>query len=105
RRSMTSAHAGCRCTNAINAKPGLVELAGDGPLFLDEIGDLPPDVQPDLLRFLEDGSYRPLGATELRHCHARVVAATNIDLEQAVRTGKFRRDLLARLRASTTPLE
>ena len=63
------------------------------------------DVQAELLRFLEDGSYRPLGATELRHSNARVVAATHVDLDQAVRNGKFRRDLLARLRASNTPLE
>jgi transcriptional regulator with GAF, ATPase, and Fis domain len=92
-------------THAVSNKQGLVELAGDGALFLDEIGDLPLDVQPDLLRFLEDGSYRPLGATDLRHSHARVIAATNIDLEQAVAQGKFRRDLLARLRATNLPLE
>jgi transcriptional regulator with GAF, ATPase, and Fis domain len=104
-RSELFGHARGAFTSAINSKPGLVEIAGDGTLFLDEIGDLPLDVQPDLLRFLEDGSYRPLGATELRHCHARIVAATNIDLDQAVRNGRFRRDLLARLRASNTPLE
>ncbi|HEX7836898.1 MAG TPA: sigma 54-interacting transcriptional regulator, partial [Kofleriaceae bacterium] len=92
-------------THAVGNKQGLVELAGEGALFLDEIGDLPLDVQPDLLRFLEDGSYRPLGATELRHSQARVVAATNIDLDEAVRQSKFRRDLLARLRAVNTPLE
>jgi transcriptional regulator with GAF, ATPase, and Fis domain len=92
-------------THAVGTKQGLVELAGEGALFLDEIGDLPLDVQPDLLRYLEDGSYRPLGAIELRHSHARVIAATNLDLDEAVRQGKFRRDLLARLRATNTPLE
>jgi len=92
-------------SGAVGNRQGLVELAGEGALFLDEIGDLPLDVQPDLLRFLEDGSYRPLGATELRHSHARVVAATNIDLDDAVHQGKFRRDLLARLRAVNTPLD
>jgi len=92
-------------THAINNKPGLVDLAGDGALFLDEIGELPFDVQAELLRFLEDGSYRAVGSTELRHSHARVVAATNVDLDEAVHQGKFRRDLLARLRAANTPLE
>jgi DNA-binding NtrC family response regulator len=85
-------------------KPGLVEVAADGVLFLDELGELALDVQGDLLRFLEDGSYRPIGATELRRSTARVVAATNVDLDEAVRRGVFRRDLLARLRASNAPL-
>ncbi|HEU4735048.1 MAG TPA: sigma 54-interacting transcriptional regulator [Kofleriaceae bacterium] len=92
-------------TNAVGNKQGLVDTAGDGVLFLDEIGELSLDVQAELLRFLEDGSYRPLGATELRHSSARVVAATHVDLDQAVETGKFRRDLLARLRASNKPLD
>ncbi|HET7500325.1 MAG TPA: sigma 54-interacting transcriptional regulator [Kofleriaceae bacterium] len=92
-------------TNATGNKPGLVDTAGDGVLFLDEIGELSLDVQAELLRFLEDGSYRPLGSTELRHSSARVVAATHVDLDQAVESGKFRRDLLARLRASNKPLE
>jgi two-component system NtrC family response regulator len=91
-------------TNATGNKAGLVDIAGDGVLFLDEIGELSLDVQAELLRFLEDGSYRPLGATELRHSNARVVAATHVDLEEAVRNNKFRRDLLARLWASNTPL-
>jgi len=91
-------------TNATANKPGLVDVAGDGVLFLDEIGELSLDVQAELLRFLEDGSYRPLGATELRHSDARVVAATHVDLEEAALNGKFRRDLLARLRASNAPL-
>jgi len=91
-------------TNATANKSGLVDVAGDGVLFLDEIGELSLDVQAELLRFLEDGSYRPLGATELRHSNARVVAATHVDLEEAAVNGKFRRDLLARLRASNAPL-
>jgi DNA-binding NtrC family response regulator len=92
-------------TNANANKLGLVDTAGDGVLFLDEIGELWLDVQAELLRFLEDGSYRPLGATELRHSNARVVAATHVDLDLAVQNNKFRRDLLGRLRASNTPLE
>jgi DNA-binding NtrC family response regulator len=74
-------------------------------VFLDEIGELSLDVQVDLLRFLEDGTYRPIGARKLLHSAARVVAATNVNLDQAVATGRFRRDLLARLRASNAPLE
>jgi DNA-binding NtrC family response regulator len=86
-------------------KTGLIDAAGAGVLFLDEIGELPLDVQGDLLRFLDDGSYRPIGSTELRRSPARIVAATNMDLDDGVRAGRFRRDLLARLRASNTPLE
>jgi len=92
-------------SGALHDKPGLVDLAGDGVLFLDEIGELSLDVQGDLLRFLEDGSYRPIGAVALKQSSARVVAATNVDLENAVTTNQFRRDLLARLRASNEPLE
>jgi DNA-binding NtrC family response regulator len=86
-------------------KVGLIETAGSGVLFLDEISQLPLDVQGDFLRFLDDGSFRPIGSTELRHSPARIVAATNTDLDDSVRTGRFRRDLLARLRASNAPLE
>lgn len=92
-------------TGAVQAEPGLVALAGEGVLFLDEIGELPLELQGDLLRFLEDGSYRPLGSSELRHSKARVVAATNVDIEAAVAENKFRRDLLGRLRGSNKPLE
>jgi DNA-binding NtrC family response regulator len=92
-------------SGATHAKQGLVDLAGDGVLFLDEVGELALDIQGDLLRFLEDGSYRPLGSVELRHSAARVVAATNVDLEEAVANNRFRRDLAARLRASNAPLE
>jgi DNA-binding NtrC family response regulator len=103
-RSELFGHARGAFTDARMNKPGLVDSAGDGVLFLDEIGELSLDVQPELLRFLEDGSYRPVGSTELRKSNARLVAATHVDLEQAVEQGKFRRDLLARLRASNTPL-
>jgi transcriptional regulator of acetoin/glycerol metabolism len=86
-------------------KPGLVDEAQEGTLFLDEVGELPIDVQGELLRFLEDGSYRPVGGTELRHSRARIVAATNVDIDEAVAANRFRRDLAGRLRASNTPLE
>jgi DNA-binding NtrC family response regulator len=95
-------------TGATAAREGLVDAARDGVLFLDEVGELALDVQAELLRFLEDGQYRPVGptgSTELRVSRARVVAATNRDLDEAVRAGTFRRDLLARLRASNRPLE
>jgi DNA-binding NtrC family response regulator len=92
-------------TNAGANKAGLVDSAGDGVLFLDEIGELALDVKADLLRFLEDGSYRPVGSTELRRSNARLVAATHVDLDQAVQRGTFRRDLLARLRANNPPLK
>lgn len=92
-------------SGAIASRAGLVELADHGVLFLDEIGELALDLQAELLRFLEDGTYRPVGATELRHSRARIVAATHVDLDAAVRAGRFRRDLLMRLRASHHPLE
>jgi DNA-binding NtrC family response regulator len=92
-------------TGATAPRRGLVELADGGALFLDEIGELSLEVQAELLRFLEDGSYRTLGAPALRQSTARVVAATNVDLDEAVRAGRFRRDLLARLRAAHPPLE
>lgn len=92
-------------SGATHNKPGLVDLAGEGVVFLDEIGELSVDVQGDLLRFLEDGSYRPIGSSELKHSTARIIAATNVDLDQAVTNNKFRRDLAARLRASNAPLE
>ena len=92
-------------THAASNWPGLVDMARDGVLFLDEIGELSLDVQAELLRFLEDGSYRPLGSTKLRHSNARVVASTHVDLDEAVQNNRFHRDLLARLRASNAPLE
>jgi DNA-binding NtrC family response regulator len=98
-------HARGAFSGAVAAHEGLVDVAEDGVLFLDEVGELDLAVQADLLRFLEDGSYRPVGSTELRTSRARVVAATNVSLDDAVKTGRFRRDLLARLRASNTPLE
>jgi len=98
-------HARGSFTDARTNKQGLVDIAGDGVLFLDEIGELTLDVQAELLRFLEDGSYRPVGGNELRRSNARLIAATNVDLDQAVHATRFRRDLLARLRASNVPLE
>jgi DNA-binding NtrC family response regulator len=92
-------------SGATESRPGLVEQANGGVLFLDEVGELPLDVQAELLRFLEDGHYRAVGSNELRFSSARVIAATHVDLDHAVSDGRFRRDLLARLMASNRPLE
>jgi two-component system response regulator HydG len=84
-------------TGAQHSKQGLLEAAGDGTLFLDEIGDLPVDLQAKLLRALQEREIKPVGATERVAIRARVIAATNRDLESAVRAGTFRQDLYFRL--------
>ncbi len=78
-------------------QPGLVRTASGGTLFMDEIGDLPIDVQPKLLRFLEQGEIMPIGETRPQRVDVRALAATNADLEQRVAEGKFREDLYYRL--------
>lgn len=84
-------------TGAVATKQGRFQLADGGTLFLDEIGDISPKGQGDLLRVLEDGTFRMVGGTDLCRVNVRVLAATNKKLEQAVRDGKFREDLLYRL--------
>ncbi|MGH9575622.1 MAG: sigma-54-dependent transcriptional regulator [Candidatus Acidiferrales bacterium] len=84
-------------TGASHAKQGLMEAAGDGTLFLDEIGDLPIDLQAKLLRALQEREVKPVGSTERVSISTRVIAATNRDLESAVRNGQFRQDLFFRL--------
>jgi DNA-binding NtrC family response regulator len=84
-------------TGAQSSKQGLLEAAGDGTLFLDEIGDLPVDLQAKLLRALQEREIKPVGATDRVAIRARVIAATNRDLEAAVRGGTFRQDLYFRL--------
>jgi two-component system response regulator AtoC len=79
------------------AKSGLFEAAGGGTLFLDEIGELDPRMQAKLLRVLDGQPYFRLGGTKKVAADARIVAATNLDLSQAVLNGKFRRDLFHRL--------
>ncbi len=84
-------------TGAQQNKPGLLEAADDGTLFLDEIGDLPVDMQAKLLRALQEREVRPVGSNERRPLRARVIAATNRDLDAAIRGGTFRQDLYFRL--------
>lgn len=84
-------------TGATHSKQGLMESAGAGTLFLDEIGDLPVDLQAKLLRAIQEREVRPVGSTDRVSISTRVIAATNRDLETAVREGKFRQDLFFRL--------
>lgn len=84
-------------TGASSNKPGLFELAHGGTLFLDEIGELSPVIQAKLLGVLEDGEARRVGGTKSRRFDVRVLAATNVNLEEAIADGRFRRDLYFRL--------
>ena len=84
-------------TDAKTFKRGLLELANGGTLFLDEIGELAPSVQAKLLKVLEDRRFRRLGGTSLLKIDTRILAASNADLERAVRAGRFRADLYYRL--------
>lgn len=88
-------------TNAYAVKQGLVEVANGGTLFLDETGDISMQIQPKLLRFLETGNFRRVGGTHEIHVDVRVISATNKDLHEEVRKGKFREDLLYRLNVVT----
>lgn len=85
-------------TGAVSDRKGRFQLAQSGTLFLDEIGDLSRKGQGDLLRVLEDGTYRPVGSQKIERANARIIAATNKDLEaEAVTGGTFREDLFYRL--------
>jgi DNA-binding NtrC family response regulator len=84
-------------TGAVAAKPGLVEMAEGGTLFIDEIGEMAPGLQAKLLRVLEDGHYRRVGGTREWNADVRVVAATNRELADEIKNGKFREDLYYRL--------
>jgi len=91
-------------TGAYKMKQGRVELADGGTLFLDEIGDMPMDVQSKLLRFLQDYTFERLGGTKTLKADVRIIAATNVDLEKAVKEGRFREDLFYRLNVLTIKL-
>jgi DNA-binding NtrC family response regulator len=84
-------------TGATETKPGQVELAGKGTLFLDEVGEIAPTIQVKLLRFLQDREFSRVGGTQIRQVDTRIVAATNRDLDAAVKEGTFREDFYYRL--------
>jgi Nif-specific regulatory protein len=88
-------------TGAVRCHRGRFERAADGMLFLDEIGDISPSFQAKLLRVLQEGEFERVGGTERIRTGARVIAATNSDLEDAVRRGRFRLDLYFRLNVAT----
>ncbi|HMO81830.1 MAG TPA: sigma-54 dependent transcriptional regulator [Pyrinomonadaceae bacterium] len=90
-------------TGAVAAKKGLFEVADTGSIFLDEIGDLRPEIQVRLLRVIQEREFTPLGDTTTVKVDVRIIAATNVDLKEAVRTGTFREDLYYRL--SVVPIE
>jgi DNA-binding NtrC family response regulator len=85
-------------TGAITSRHGLFEEAGNGTIFLDEIGEISSRVQLALLRVLETGEFRRVGSTEPRKISCRIITATNADLERLVKEGKYRKDLFYRLR-------
>ena len=84
-------------TGAVNQKIGRLELADQGTLFLDEVGDIPIEIQPKLLRALQEREFERLGSTHTRKVNLRLVAATNRDLEKMVTAREFRSDLYYRL--------
>jgi transcriptional regulator with PAS, ATPase and Fis domain len=84
-------------SGAIGSKRGLVEIADGGTAFFDEIGELPLDMQVKLLRLIQEGEYRPVGALYPREVNLRIIAATNRDLAAEVVAGRFRQDLFYRL--------
>ncbi|HUG42530.1 MAG TPA: sigma-54 dependent transcriptional regulator [Longimicrobiales bacterium] len=90
--------------DASAARPGLFAVAGGGTIFLNEIGDLAPELQPRLLEVLETGRFRRVGGTRERRADVRLVAATNRDLRPDVRAGRFREDLYYRLAVLTLRL-
>jgi len=90
-------------TGAVRDRAGRFDLASGGTLFLDEIGDLPLPLQVKLLRVLQNGTFERVGESTSRTSRARIVAATNVDLQAAVAHGRFREDLYYRLRV--VPIE
>lgn len=91
-------------TGAVTDRPGRIEQAGDGTLFLDEVGELPLNLQGKLLGFLERKTYTRVGGKTLRNSRCRIIAATNRNLEKMVGQKRFRQDLFFRLKVVTIPL-
>jgi DNA-binding NtrC family response regulator len=90
-------------TGAVAARKGKFELADGGTLFLDEVGDMPPAMQAKVLRVLQEGEFERVGGQATLRCDVRVVAATNKDLGEEVRAGRFREDLFYRLNVVPIP--
>jgi DNA-binding NtrC family response regulator len=97
-------HARGAFTGAVGAKRGLFEMASGGTMFLDEIGDMGPKMQAQLLRTLQDGEVRPVGGSEAIRVDVRLVCATNKDLDEEVKAGRFREDLYFRINVVTVHL-
>ncbi len=91
-------------TDARTAKPGIVEIANKGTLFLDEVGDISPIVQPKILRFIQSGEFRRVGGNTILNADCRILSATNKNLREEVKAGRFREDLLYRLNVITIEL-
>ena len=85
-------------TSAVRDNPGRILTCSGGTLFLDEIGDLPLELQPKLLRFAQDKAFERVGETVTRQADVRIISATNVDLDAATKAGRFREDLLYRLK-------
>jgi DNA-binding NtrC family response regulator len=97
-------HARGAFTGAVASKRGLFETANGGTMFLDEIGDMGPKMQAQLLRTLQDGEVRPVGGAEAIRVDVRLVCATNKDLDEEVKAGRFREDLYFRINVVTVHL-
>jgi two-component system NtrC family response regulator len=91
-------------TGALRTVVGKVELANYGTLFLDEVGELPPELQVKLLRFLQDFTFERVGGRETKRVNLRVISATNADLKELISQGRFREDLYYRLNGITIAL-
>ena len=91
-------------TGATESRQGLFAQASSGTLFLDEIGDMPASMQARLLRVLQEGEVRPVGAGQVRSVDVRVISATHVDLHKAVEDGRFRQDLFFRLNVVSVSL-
>jgi len=91
-------------TGAVQDKQGLMELANNGTLLLDEIGDLTPNLQVKLLRVLQDREFRPVGSTKVLKTNFRLISATNVHVEQAMKDGRLREDLYFRINTLTLPV-